>query len=120
VIYFIRSGDFVKIGHCVRDPIRRLGKLQVGNPMTLELIAMADGDREEERNWHARFRTLHVRGEWFRLDEPLRKAIKRHAVDHDEWSRNRPARMMEGVPAWKVEAYLERVTRLTSSISKER
>lgn len=108
MIYFIKSGEFVKIGHCERDPIRRLEKLQIGNPITLELIAIVpNGSRHDERQWHDRFEKLRVRGEWFQLERRILWAIKPHRVDHEEWSRKRPARTMEGVPAWKIAAYLE-------------
>jgi hypothetical protein len=106
MIYFIKSGEFVKIGHCERDPIRRLEKLQIGNPVTLELIGVMQGSRSDERDWHWRFDKKRVRGEWFRLDRTLLRAIKPHSVDHVEWSKSRPDRMMAGVPAWKVHAYL--------------
>lgn len=109
MIYFIRSGEFVKIGHCVRDPIRRLEKLQVGNPVTLELIGLCEGERCDELAWHGRFGKLRVRGEWFRLEPKLFKAIKPHLVDHDDVSRLRPTRMINGCPGWKLEAYINAV-----------
>lgn len=51
MIYFIQSGEFVKIGHCERDPIRRLEKLQIGNPIPLRLIALMEGSRADEEAW---------------------------------------------------------------------
>lgn len=104
MIYVIQSGDYVKIGFCERDPIRRLEKLQVGNPITMKLIALIDGSRIDESNWHARYDKLRVRGEWFRLNSTLRGALKPHRVDHDEVSRRRPARVIEGHPAHIVKA----------------
>jgi len=106
MIYVIQSGEFVKIGFCERDPIRRLEKLQIGNPITLKLIALIDGCRLVESDWHVRFRELRVRGEWFRLESSLRRALKPYLVDHDEASRQRPPRVIEGHPAHLVQAGL--------------
>ena len=104
MIYVIQSGEFVKIGFCERDPIRRLEKLQIGNPITLKLIALLEGNRIDEGNWHMRFDRLRVRGEWFKLNATLRRALKPHLVDHDEVSRCRPARVIEGYPAHVIQA----------------
>jgi hypothetical protein len=101
VVYVIQSGAFVKIGYCERDPIRRLEKLQVGNPITLILLALLEGGREVENSWHLRFDKMRVRGEWFRLEPKLLKALKPHLVDHDEVSRCRPGRVINGRPAYE-------------------
>lgn len=78
MIYFIRSGEFVKIGHCRHNVKQRMGKLQIGNPTTLELLGVAGGGPADERDWHSRFDKLRVRGEWFRLDSKLLRAIEPH------------------------------------------
>lgn len=107
MIYFIQSGAFVKIGFCERDPIRRLEKLQIGNPIKLVLLALLVGSREDEAAWHLRFDKHRVRGEWFKLDRSMIRALKPHMVDHDEVSRRRPERMINGFPAHKIPALLE-------------
>lgn len=85
MIYFIRSGSFVKIGYCAGDPKLRLGQLQVGNPEPLRLVAVKEGDQAAEARWHAMFDHLRVRGEWFRWDDAeLRDAAKPLIVDEDE------------------------------------
>ncbi len=109
MIYFIKSAGYVKIGFCARDPMRRLEKLQIGNPMTLRLVALAEGDMADERDLHSRFRKQRVRGEWFRLDEAVNAYIANYAVDHDEASRNRPERQICGKPAHLVYAGIERL-----------
>lgn len=107
MIYFIQCGEFVKIGRCERDPIRRLEKLQIGNPVTLRLIAVIpEGGRMEESNWHNRFDSWRVRGEWFKLGRKIKAAIKPHLVDHDEFSRQRPERTINGMPAHLLYAAL--------------
>ena len=106
MIYAIRSAGFVKIGYCARDPIRRLEKLQIGNPVRLKLIALLEGGPEVERHWHARWDHARVRGEWFRLTPELRAALEPHAVDHKEVSRSRPQLKVYGVDMRQIHAML--------------
>lgn len=102
MIYAIQSNSYVKIGFCLRDPIRRLEKLQIGNPVTLKLIALIDGDEAVERRWHSDWDAQRVRGEWFKLTPDLKEALRPHWVSHKKLSRNRPARTIEGYPAHLV------------------
>lgn len=77
MIYFVRQDrtDLVKIGYTYSDPSRRLSDLQTGQADPLRLMGLADGDEVTERNWHARFASSRVRGEWFRLTPPLACSI---------------------------------------------
>lgn len=109
MIYFIQSGEFVKIGHCARDPIRRLEKLQIGNPITLKIVALMEGGHKDEQHLHLRFHKLRVRGEWFKLEAPIRALIKPFRVDHDHVSRNRPDRMIYGFPAHLLPELIMRI-----------
>ena len=65
-VYFIRSGNFIKIGYA-DDPHRRLKQLQTGNPQRLELIGHIDGDMSTEAHIHGLFSDFRVKGEWFEL-----------------------------------------------------
>jgi hypothetical protein len=49
--------------------------LQIGCFEELSLLGSLRGGRTEEREIHFRFASLHARGEWFRLEEPLRAFI---------------------------------------------
>lgn len=73
-VYFIRCGEFVKIGFSVR-PEERLEVIQSVMPHEVVLIGHIPGARRRERELHTRFAHLHHRGEWFRLEPELRKAI---------------------------------------------
>lgn len=64
-VYFIRSGDAIKIGFTVNVALR-LSTLQSGNPNVLELLGAVRGSVEDERRTHEMFSRLHIRGEWFR------------------------------------------------------
>jgi len=67
-IYFIRSGDAIKIGYAI-DVANRFSNLQSSNPVLLELLGAIRGSIEDEHRTHAMFIRLHIRGEWFR-DHP--------------------------------------------------
>lgn len=64
--YFIRSGQFVKIGTS-RSVRRRLYTVRVGTPEGARLIGMAMGGADREKLIHAHLADFHHRGEWFRL-----------------------------------------------------
>lgn len=59
-VYFIRCGDYVKIG-ASHDPNRRLKDIQSANPykVTLEFVD------EDEEFWHRVFKHNNHRGEWY-------------------------------------------------------
>jgi Meiotically up-regulated gene 113 len=71
-LYFIRSGHDgpVKIGRAAR-PAGRLRELQTGSPFPLHLLGTIPGGGHLERDLHARFNWLRIRGEWFRPDKTL-------------------------------------------------
>jgi hypothetical protein len=69
-VYFIRSGDCVKIG-VATNPRARFSSLQVAHPSDLELLAVTSGGEAREKILHRRFQHLAVRGEWFRLEGDL-------------------------------------------------
>lgn len=63
-VYFIRSGDLVKIGTSI-DVHRRLAALRTSSPMPMELLVVASGSYVEEKSVHQRFAHLRQHGEWF-------------------------------------------------------
>lgn len=67
-VYFIRCGEFVKIGYAA-DVAARLATLQTGTPHELEIMHVTPGGVAEEGRLHALFAEERVRpgGEWFRL-----------------------------------------------------
>lgn len=84
-VYFVWAEDtpYFKIGF-THEPLQvRLGKLQVGSPLKLHLLAWALGSREDERHMHMALARFRRRGEWFRLSETAFKAVAQsfgHAV----------------------------------------
>jgi hypothetical protein len=76
-IYFIRCGEFVKIGRGV-DPEQRARDLQVGNPYEIEVIGSFCASEDEEARLHDAFRQFHHRAEWFFLSATIRAFITQH------------------------------------------
>lgn len=74
VVYFIRAGDFIKIG-TTTDLKSRMQTIRTHCPFDLELLHTIPGSVNTEMRVQSRFRKLHVRGEWFRDDLAIRKYI---------------------------------------------
>jgi hypothetical protein len=72
-VYAITDFTSIKIGKSVGHPVLRLGILQVGNPRELRLLAWTLGLSEADA--HRRLRSALVRGEWFRLTEPVLRLV---------------------------------------------
>lgn len=70
MIYFIKQGDYVKIGFTNRFKTR-LNQLQVSSPIKLEVLGLIEGNREDERNYHKMFKPVSSSGEWFEYNTEL-------------------------------------------------
>ena len=83
-VYFIRQGDYVKIGKA-GNPKKRFKQLQSANPEPLELLAVID-DRDGhslETELHRKFAHLRSSGEWFRYGADLVDFIRDEGWLHD-------------------------------------
>jgi hypothetical protein len=77
MIYFIQSGDAVKIGYSA-DPKSRIKKLSTANPNCLLILGVMDGGMDEELSIHARFAKHHLRGEWFAIGDEIIEFIEQN------------------------------------------
>ena len=93
-VYFIESGDFIKIGHAVSPEVRRR-ELQVGNPIRLVGLGkiaceckgatLSKGKScDEASRLHGVFRDrkvayLHPLNEWYHKSPALLQYIEDHA-----------------------------------------
>lgn len=73
-VYFLRDGQFIKIGMS-RDPLARIKTLQSGNPRPIEIVHIWDCYEDCGLEAHTAERTLHLNlkdvrqcGEWFIYD----------------------------------------------------
>lgn len=71
IVYFLRAGDFVKIGKATGSPTNRLSQLRTGCPFPIEVVATIDGGYAKERELHERFRHIRAHGEWFHATADL-------------------------------------------------
>jgi len=77
VIYFVGYGDGpVKIGFTTNLPFR-LQSLQTACPYEMDLLAQRLGTPGDEWKYHERFRSAHIRGEWFKRTAALLKEVTR-------------------------------------------
>jgi len=68
-VYLITDGEYYKIGYTDLQVERRIAELQTGNPRKLSVIAVLNGGRQLEQQFHAMFGHGRVGGEWFKLDQ---------------------------------------------------
>lgn len=77
-IYFISNGHgAVKIGCTGSSLASRLNSCQVGSPHELYVVAAIEaGDiQKTERRLHKQHKSLHIRGEWFAMDDDTAIAV---------------------------------------------
>ncbi len=74
MIYFIKQGEYVKIGFTNRFKTR-LNQLQVSSPIKLEVLGIIDGDKNDEQRLHNKFKHIASNGEWFIYCDELKKFI---------------------------------------------
>lgn len=63
-VYFLHAGRRMKIGFS-NNPSKRADSMQTAVPERLRVALKMKGGRDLEREMHARFKDLHIRGEWF-------------------------------------------------------
>jgi hypothetical protein len=74
-VYFVRCGEFVKIGytsHLVEDKIKSLA---AASPHDFEILRKTAGGVKLEKRLHRLFKAQHYRGEWFRFEGDLRNFL---------------------------------------------
>ena len=76
VIYFVRAGDYVKIG-ITRDLPSRFAKMKADSPLPLELLGHRLGVGSDERELHRAFSKRRAHGEWFFACEAIEAEARR-------------------------------------------
>lgn len=115
-IYFIRSGNAVKIG-VTTDIRRRLYDLQVASPTALELVGVHLGDRKTEEALHHRFRNHQIRGEWFRWCDPIQRYVSLIVDGKAPKSGAKPKSRMQ--PLSDSESLKNRLDQLSKTVGSE-
>jgi hypothetical protein len=76
IVYFLRAGDFIKIGKATGNPMSRIATLKTGCPFKIDVMAYMPGGIAEERELHKKFSNLKSHGEWFHADPALIEHIE--------------------------------------------
>ena len=81
MIYAIHAvgTEYVKIGvTAARKKLGRLSGLQTGCPFELVIVAQADWPHSVEREIHRHLKRhgLHVRGEWFKINDTTEEVLR--------------------------------------------
>jgi hypothetical protein len=75
-VYFLRSGDHIKIGFS-KDPRRRASDLSSGLASGINILAYVPGSRDDERRLHHALRRHRQSGEWFAATPAVVGALTR-------------------------------------------
>jgi len=78
MIYFIQSGNYIKIGY-TKNVESRIKALQTASPHSLNVVLTMPGGLRKEAELHSLFSHLKVRGEWFNATSELLNFV-RHKV----------------------------------------
>lgn len=77
-VYFVRSGDYIKIGFSEGDRAKdRIKALQTSNPHDFAILKVITGSRQKEAKLHAKFANAKHRGEWFKATPELLAFIEK-------------------------------------------
>ncbi len=76
VVYFLRAGDFIKIGKATGSPKARIASMRTGCPFPITVLAYMPGGIKEEFSLHNRFSSIRAHGEWFHADAELVEFIE--------------------------------------------
>lgn len=79
-IYFVESGDRIKIGYS-SSLTRRMKNIKHGSPFPTELLLYIDGSMADEKALHKRFAKARLNGEWFAKSSELMKFIQRKVME---------------------------------------
>lgn len=71
VVYFLRAGEFIKVGKATGSARNRVSQLKTGCPFKIEIMATVPGGYELERSIHRRFQSSRAHGEWFHATQEL-------------------------------------------------
>ena len=71
IVYFLKAGEFIKIGKATKDASCRVASFQTGCPYPITVLAEIPGSFQLESRLHKRFKVDHFRGEWFSASPAL-------------------------------------------------
>lgn len=85
MIYFIKAGDFMKIGYTKNDTIdKRVASLQTGCPYKIEPVLYIKGTIQDEKAHQDIHLEHHYRGEWYLYSGVRDHFLLHKGIDMDE------------------------------------
>lgn len=81
-VYFMRTGDFVKIG-VTTGMFARYQAIDAATPFMVDILATLPGDQKLERELHQRFAEHRHKYEWFRIEGALADYLKQFEEDDE-------------------------------------
>lgn len=76
-VYFIKMGDYVKIGYSY-NPTKRIKDFST--PLPLEIICVLDGGYTLEAELHKKFKKLRTNKEWFIYNETIKNFLSKNGI----------------------------------------
>lgn len=73
-VYFMRCGEFVKIG-VANNPQKRKKEIETANPFAVELLATIPGGQKREAELHRQFKSCRYRREWFVYGDDIKRFL---------------------------------------------
>jgi len=98
-VYFVQRGHDpdgpIKIGSS-KNPRKRIQQLQTSSAEPLVLLARCDGSGALEREYHKRFSSDRLNGEWFRPSTAITQEVDRLRRSHGAVAKFNPLASGEG------------------------
>lgn len=82
-LYFVTAGNAVKIGRTTNMDVR-LRHIQAHNHEEVKCVLFLKGEGWRERDYHRKFKSRHIRGEWFERCAEIEAEIARLCPPEDE------------------------------------
>lgn len=83
MIYFIKSGEFLKVGYSTDVP-KRMKQYATHNP-SFELLYIINGDQKLEKQIQSELSDYHFRLEWFYMDDYVKYMIDYLKEKYKDW-----------------------------------
>jgi len=75
MIYFIaQNNNMIKIGYS-KDIKKRIKSLKTASPYPLLLLGYIEGNMDDEKYYHEKFKKFHMEREWFSVSEESREIL---------------------------------------------
>ena len=89
MVYFIKSGDFLKVGYSTDVP-KRMKQYATHNP-NFELLYIINGDQKLEKQIQSELNDYRFRLEWFHIDDYVMYMVEYLREKYKHWVEDEPS-----------------------------